>query len=76
MLEIHLSYAAPKGCSFLNNKTQVTCTMYTYLLYSTGGMEMESEWGAQNQYTWTNPKHDEKGKDDYNTHLHTSFDVL
>lgn len=29
---------------------------------------MESEWGAQNQYTWTNPKYDEKGKDDNNTH--------
>lgn len=58
MLEIHLSYAAPKGCSFLNNKTQVTCTPICY----TGEMEVESEWGAQNQYMWTNPKHDEKGK--------------
>lgn len=30
MLEIHLSYAAPKGRSFLDNKTQVTCTPIYY----------------------------------------------
>lgn len=59
----------PKVAVFLITKQKLHGA-YTYLLYSTGGMEMESEWGAQNQYTWTNPKHDEKGKDDNNTHTH------